>query len=557
MKHLSSSFAVKLSALLVFGMGVTNILSALFARNPFRNRLIADFLSLDLRLGTRSLTVVAGFLLILLAWNLYKKKHLAFIIVLSLLQISAVFHLLKGLDFEEAFAAEIITLFLILNRKHFFAKSSFPSPKTAVSVLLYTFVFCVVYGVIGFLIMRHQYRPHPTFVNSLYSTLSLIFFQDSLLLPLSRRALWFEDTISIVSFGGVLTFISYLFRPYVLRDNVSGMVKMTVRSLVQQYGNSSIAYFVLMNDKKYFIEEEEECVVGYGVIDDIAISCGDPIGPSSVLEKTISDFSMYCAQNSWSPSFYQVKKENLPLYKKLNFNAVVVGSDALINLKTFSVSGGKKSDLRTAENRAKREGWHFGIANRFTPLHITAQCEEISKQWLDKKFGGEMGFAMDGTSVKGDGLTYTAYVTDSTGTVMAFCTWAPVPAVHGWSLDLMRRREDVPNGTMEFLILQSLLYFKARGDKCISLGLAPFISKAQESSESNITHKALHFIYSRLNVFYNYEGLYKFKSKFEPEWEERYLIYPNSLVLPKIIFVLIRLQMPHLSLQELHKVIST
>lgn len=163
---------------------------------------------------------------------------------------------------------------------------------------------------------------------------------------------------------------------------------------------------------------------------------------------------------------------------------------------------------------------------------------------------------MDGTSVKGDGLTYTAYVTDSTGTVMAFCTWVPMPAVHGWSLDLMRRREAVPNGTMEFLILQSLLYFKARGDQRVSLGLAPFISKAQESSESSITHKALHFVYSSLTVFYNYEGLYKFKSKFESEWEGRYLIYPNSLVLPQIIFALIRLQMPHLSLQELHKVIS-
>ena len=35
--------------------------------------------------------------------------------------------------------------------------------------------------------------------------------------------------------------------------------------------------------------------------------------------------------------------------------------------------------------------------------------------------------------------------------------------------------------------------------------------------------------------FYNFQGLRQFKSKFDPEWRPKYLVYSGGLVLPRVL----------------------
>ena len=39
--------------------------------------------------------------------------------------------------------------------------------------------------------------------------------------------------------------------------------------------------------------------------------------------------------------------------------------------------------------------------------------------------------------------------------------------------------------------------------------------------------------YAHGEAFYNFRGLRKYKEKFDPEWEPRYLVSPGGLVLPR------------------------
>jgi phosphatidylglycerol lysyltransferase len=43
------------------------------------------------------------------------------------------------------------------------------------------------------------------------------------------------------------------------------------------------------------------------------------------------------------------------------------------------------------------------------------------------------------------------------------------------------------------------------------------------------------FVYRHGEAFYNFEGLRRYKSKFDPEWEPRYLASPRGWLLPAVL----------------------
>jgi len=43
------------------------------------------------------------------------------------------------------------------------------------------------------------------------------------------------------------------------------------------------------------------------------------------------------------------------------------------------------------------------------------------------------------------------------------------------------------------------------------------------------------FIYRHGEHFYNFQGLRRYKEKFDPVWEPRYLAAPGGIALPKIL----------------------
>jgi phosphatidylglycerol lysyltransferase len=107
------------------------------------------------------------------------------------------------------------------------------------------------------------------------------------------------------------------------------------------------------------------------------------------------------------------------------------------------------------------------------------------------------------------------------------------------TVDLMRRRPEIENGMMEFLITSAILWAKEKGYETFDLGLSP-LSPGDQEKGNNAIEKALRFIYRHINYFYNFRGLHNFKEKFDPEWSPRYLIYPGIVYLPAATLAIIR-----------------
>src|SRR5271169_5153106 len=89
-------------AIIVFLAGAVNIYSAWLGIDPARVRLLRVYHLLPGPHNSRTLTVLAGMLLMLLSISLFRRKRKGWIAAVVLLSVSLSLHLLKGLDYEEA-----------------------------------------------------------------------------------------------------------------------------------------------------------------------------------------------------------------------------------------------------------------------------------------------------------------------------------------------------------------------------------------------------------------------------------------------------------------------
>ncbi len=101
---------IRAVSLLTAVMGIINIISAITPVLAVRLTLIKSYLPLEIRQGGRLSATLAGFDLLLLSGQLWRRKRVAWCLTIILLIISACSHIVKGLDYEEAIVATIIII---------------------------------------------------------------------------------------------------------------------------------------------------------------------------------------------------------------------------------------------------------------------------------------------------------------------------------------------------------------------------------------------------------------------------------------------------------------
>jgi phosphatidylglycerol lysyltransferase len=113
----------------------------------------------------------------------------------------------------------------------------------------------------------------------------------------------------------------------------------------------------------------------------------------------------------------------------------------------------------------------------------------------------------------------------------------------GWALDVMRRGKETVPGTMEFLIAEAVAWAKVHGYRQMSLGLAPLaglVPSTPSLPSSSFVERSAAYLHQRGVLLGQYRSLYAFKAKFQPRWEERYLIVSERQSLPQVLLALAR-----------------
>lgn len=289
------------------------------------------------------------------------------------------------------------------------------------------------------------------------------------------------------------------------------------------------ANLVRMGDKALLFAEQDDAFIMYGRRGRSWVALGDPVGSKERRVELVWRFVEMADAQGGRAAFYQVRPENLPLYIDVGLRPLKLGEAARVPLAGFSLTGKSRQPLRSAMNRAEREGLTFALLPPEEVTPLLPELAEVSRQWLDQHKAREKAFSLGAFEPGYVASQPVAVVRGPDGAIIAFATVMETPDQRtDMSIDLMRHRPVMPPGTMDFLFLKLILLAKEQGYGFFDLGMAPLSGLAAHRL-APVWYRLGGLVFRRGERFYNFRGLRAFKEKFEPVWEPRYLCAPGGL----------------------------
>ncbi|WP_068819692.1 phosphatidylglycerol lysyltransferase domain-containing protein [Phormidesmis priestleyi] len=534
------------ATLLTSVTGIANLISAVTPSLPERVKWIREIFPFPIRASGHFFAAISGFILLTLATHLLRRKRVAWLLTVGLLVVSILSNLIKGFDYEEGLLSGILLLQLILMRHIFTAQSDRPSIAQGIRVSIGALLFTLAYGTFGFYVLDERFTINQQPVNfglmqALLQTLAMFFTEDNAGLEARTRfGQFFADSIYMVGATTLGYALFMLLRPVLLRGNPSRTSEWKrAKTIIDRHGQTSLARLALLKDKAYYFSPSGQTVIAYVAKGRAAIALGDPIGSIDDRQEAIIGFQQFCDRNDWYAAFYEVPPDQLVLYSSLGLRSLQVGEEAIITLKTFSLKGKANQNLRTAVNRLTKIGHTTQVHTPPISDILLRQLKPVSDEWLKHKQGAEKQFSIGWFDPDYLRECFIGVVYDSDHQIIAFVNLLSNYHQPEVTVDLMRHRQEVPNGTMDFLFVSLLQHFQQLDYDSLNFSLSP-LAGVGEASDSRRTEKALHYLSIHLNQFYNFKGLHGFKEKFQPLWKPRYLVYPSWTALPDIVVGLVR-----------------
>lgn len=265
------------------------------------------------------------------------------------------------------------------------------------------------------------------------------------------------------------------------------------------------------------------------------IAMGGPVGPRASWREALGLLRAEAERLSLRPVVYAAPPELLPDLLELGFRVEKMGENAIVDLAGFSLAGSARQKLRSARRRfVEREGAVFEMLSPPHDLALWAELRAVSDPWLVSHGGKEKSFSLG--AFDPDYLSrHHIAVARQGGHIIAFANiWTNAGGKRA-TLDLMRfDPERAPNGVMDFLFTEMLLWAQAQGFESFDLGMAPLAGLASDQYAS-LFARIGRLVRQYGETFYGFEGLRAFKDKFGPRWEPRYIAAPGAWSLPIVL----------------------
>ncbi|MGO4109954.1 bifunctional lysylphosphatidylglycerol flippase/synthetase MprF [Paenibacillus sp. YAF4_2] len=509
-------------AALVFISGIMLLISAATPGSWHRMHMLEQFVTPFTMKGSHQLTVLIGLLMIMVSESIRYRVKRAYYMALILLVGGTMALILKGFEYEEAIFLLFVCLLLWLSKDRFNRKESVFTVRKTIAWAGISLLVIVLYLSVG--LSTNEIPPGVLAHAKWHARYSL---KDDELL---------REAVLALAVSWILLSVRRLFVPSLPPAPAPGPQDWEqLQQLLERHSGNFLTHLMYMGDKSFMWTPDHKAVLVYGRIGKTLVALGDPIGDPVSVRLLVRQFRDYADHYAATAVFYQVKAEQLPLYHEFGYRFFKLGEEAIVQLDQFQLSGRRKADLRAAYNRYERNGFTFEIIKPpFTPM-LWSELKAVSDEWLgDSK---EKGFSLGTFQESYLELAPVAVLRDNENRVAAFASMMPVyDNGKSISIDLMRHRDGL-SGVMDVLFVHLLQWAKGEGYHVFNLGMAPLASVG-ESVYAYRGEQLARWVFLKGSHFYGFQGIRRFKDKFDPEWEPRYLAFPqNSLFLKLIIQV--------------------
>jgi phosphatidylglycerol lysyltransferase len=516
--RLSSALIPQIFSLTVFMAGVILIISGALPAAKGRLEILVDFLPLPAIELSHFLGSIVGVGLLILARGLQKRINAAYHFTIILLAAGILFSLFKGLDYEEAIILTVMLGALIPCKKEFYRKASLLTepftPTWIVSII--AIVVCSFWlGLFSYKYINYSNElwwrftlsgDAPRFLRATTAVMILLLFYFfwGILKPKGKRAIALRE------------------------DSSPEKIESIVLNCHKTY-----SWLALLGDKKFLFNEAGNTFIMYGVQGRSWIVLGDPVGPKDQWQDLMWDFKELCDEYDGWPVFYQVDKTHLDMYVELGLNFLKLGEEADVDIQKFSLEGNAHSSLRNTHNKMTRENFSFSIIAPQDVPPLMAKLEEVSNRWLEGKKTREKGFSIGFFNPQYLARMPMAIVKKD-DKITAFANILLGAQKEEMSVDLMRFVPESPDGIMDYLFTELLLWGKKEGFRFFNFGMAP-LSGLENRPLAPLWTQSGAYIFRYGEHFYNFQGLRQYKEKFDPEWQPKFLACPKGFILPRVL----------------------
>jgi phosphatidylglycerol lysyltransferase len=216
-----------------------------------------------------------------------------------------------------------------------------------------------------------------------------------------------------------------------------------------------------------------------------------------------------------------VRPDALPLYLEAGLKLMKLGEEACIALGGFVLDGPGRTRLRYALKRGERDGLRAELVPPEGVPALLPTLRAISDGWRGGRTRGEKGFSV--AAFDADYLmAQSVMLVRQDDVPVAFATFMTTDMNTEATVGVMRHVTTASPYAMEYLFTRLALHLKQAGFSRLSLGMAP-LAGVTPAPLAGVWHRICHLMWRFGGRLYNFRGLRSFKSKFDPDWQPRYL----------------------------------
>ena len=483
-------------AAFVGGIGIASALTPEFAN---RYDLVRGVLPPGVPTAARVFALAFGIALVWISRSLARRRRRAWQLAVAMVVASAVAHLAKGLDVEEASISLLLLAALLRYRRRYVV----PGDPRAVKPLVVIAVSAVAATA---LTLGIELRGHelPDRLGDLLTAFGIL--------------------------GGFYALFLWL-RP--LSEAVAQTVseRKLARELVETYGRDSLSFFALRHDKSFFFSPTRRAFLAYRVIAGAALVSGDPVGDDGEFDALLAEFRRVTHARGWRLAVLGASGRSLVHYETLGMRAIPIGDEAVLRPEAFSLEGRAIRKVRQSVSRLTKAGYGFRVV-------AADGVDATLRSQLDQP---ERGFSMSIDDLYAAGTIFAVAVGPD-GEAGGFLHLAPSFAGGGWSLSTMRRRPGTPNGLTEFLVVETLAWAKECGASEVSLNFCALTDFLSPELAVTVPRRAMRRALLAADNVFQLERLHAISRKFHPEWRTRYLCVERLSDLPLVGLAYLRVE---------------
>ena len=508
------------AAILTLAAGVMLLASAATPSAPDRFvRLLAVTPVLLIELS-HFVSSVLGLILIMLAFGLRARLDAAWATTMGVLLVAAPLSLLKGFIWEETTLLIGLAAILAPFRDAFPRKARLSRMEVTPGWLVSAVCLVAGAGLLGLWSFEHADYGEMTWWRVMADA-------DA---ARSLRG-WAGAAILLLVFGVYRLFASAATPPIVGEDDPDfPRIRAILASAESARPGSNLA---LLGDKRFLFSTSGESFLMFGVRGRSWIALCPPVGRRDERLELLWRFRELADAHAARPGLYGLEAEDLPDVVELGFSIQKLGELALAPLETFSLEGRRRGNLRRAWRKAGEEGASFEVIPPDQVAQHLDDLRRVSDAWLAGQAGGEKGFSLGGFTPRYV-CEFPVALVRWEGRIIAFATLWTTPSRSAFSIDLMRYLDEGPRNIMDYLFVVLIAWGQREGYDAFDFGMAP-LSGLDDRPLAPVLSRVGRLIFDRGEEIYNFQGVRRFKDKYDPLWQPRYVAAPHRWAIPLLV----------------------